>query len=321
MNRSGAAALAMLIVVSLVFAFQNCGGDLKSLGKKNKASITSPGEPDEDGTPPPEPKLDGTCDEMLFEAFKTGFHPKLRTIGCQGCHETGKAKSDSPLADANVNVAFGPFASRGPDRINERLLVEGHNKSTLNYDNQDQAFKESLQNLAKAWHDIEKTCSLGDLSALTSEKQVDIFVQSPDPKNEACGLGDPLKSITQSFMDLTWDLGTVRQDLAGVKIRLTVMANNPKDIGPNVCAHQGYLSGDVTIITPVKLHIENVRILLNGNSYSVNTFMVVRDIPINTTVGTQLISSASGGFAVFASGSTKYEDKWSISIERIERVP
>jgi len=287
--------ISILITGSVLLSSQACGPQYK-VWRKDDVSTKS------------------ACDLALFEEFQTTFHPLVRTIGCQNCHTPGGQKEDAPFAQQDPWAAFYDFKKRGPSGIEQRIQ-EGHNQASLGYDQANLA--PILASYATGWKNVESTCDLGGLAVLTDTKTSQIFDPAGIDDLAKCGLGDPLRADHLSYQAVTWDLGQFRQDLAGITVKISVKAESAANIAGQICAHLGYRAGNVTIASAKKLRVKNIRILLNGNSYNVNTFMVEREVPAGATAF-QLIESSTGGFAVFDSGTAKAADKWSLIIEKME---
>lgn len=256
----------------------------------------------------------GACDAALIQTFARTYQPLLRTVGCQNCHAAGGLRSDLPFADSDMYAAFSAFKSRGPMRINSRIQ-EGHQQQVLGYSYSN--LQPYLQSYLNEWNTVQASCSIGGAAVMTPGQSSNIFTPADIDDLNKCGVGDPLRTDHLNYQVLTWDLGAIRPDLAGVTLKISVKADSPVNIGGNICAHTGYRAGNVTISTTKALHLNNLQIYLNGSSYNVTTFMIDRNVPANST-DFKLIDSMSGGFGVFNSGSAKAADKWSVYVDRIE---
>jgi hypothetical protein len=293
--------LIALILGSAGMLYQSCGMPFKALGEAEQSSL----------------KSDSTCDEVMSREFGRGYHQLVRRFNCQNCHAPGGLKADAPFAQSSLSAAFSDFKNRGPLRINSRF-AENHNASVLNYTYTPQLETE-LRGLQADWSNAENSCATAGTSVLTTGKSADIFVASLIGDINHCGVGDPLITTHDKFTGITFDLGTARADLTGVSIKIMIKAESPTTIGANICAHQGYRAGNVTVTSSKKLRLKNLRIQLNGNNFGVNTFQIEREILAGAS-NVQLIESLNGGYGVFSSGSAKASDQWSLFIENLEVI-
>lgn len=287
-----------LLIIITAIAAQGCGPQFKVWRVDDRASKSA-------------------CDMALIEQFESTYHPLLRATGCHNCHAPNRQKADAPFAQEDVWAAFNDFKRRGPQRIQDRV-AEGHNQSVLGYSTGN--LMPVLEAYKSDWETVEATCALGMTAVLTDAQTSQIFDPAGIDDLAKCGLGDPLRADHLNFQVITWDLGLFRPDLAGVTLKISVKAEEPANIAGQICAHKGYRAGNAVIASPKSLKLKNLKILLNGENYDVNTFMVERAIPAGSTAF-QLINSSSGGFGIFDSGSAKAADKWSVIIEKLEILP
>jgi hypothetical protein len=289
-----------LILGAAGMLFQSCGTPFEPAGegKEDQTSKSS------------------TCDEVMKGQFARGYYPLVRRFNCQSCHAPGGLKSDAPFAQGDLANAFADFKNRGPLKINSRF-AEGHNASVLGYTYTTQLETE-LRGLQTDWAAAENSCASSGTSVLTAGQEAgDLYLTAKIGNLNDCGIGDPLRPTHESFPGLTFDLGQARPDLAGISLKVRIKAESPATIGGNICAHQGYRAGNITVTTDKRIRIKNLRILLNGNSYEVNTFLIEREFQAGAS-NAQMIESLNGGYGVFNSGSAKASDKWSIFIENLE---
>ncbi len=296
---------SLLILTCGLLIFQNCGSSFSTSGQRQNGTFNSLAD----------------CDGPLSQAFLRGYYPLVRRIGCNQCHSAGQAKADAAFADNDPMAALAVFKRITADNINARF-AQGHNSATLGYSTTDQTLTQQLGTLLTEWKQISGACKLGQTSVKTGNGKTQIFDPAglDDPNHLKCGLGDPLKTDHLNFGTVEFDASLNRPDLAGVKIKIQVQANTPATIGGNICAHQGYLAGNLTITTTKALYLKGARILLNGESYNVNTFLVERMIPANST-DYKIIQSPSGGFAIYDNGSCRNIDQWSVSIDTLYEMP
>lgn len=292
---------AVAVLTACAVLYQDCGSAKHSEHRLETADVNS------------------ACDQQLLDVFSKQYHPMLRRIGCHQCHAPGGQKSDSPFAQELPSLAYLDFKTRGPNKINNRIQ-DGHKASEIQYSNTDQHLLTEIETYLTSWQTIENTCGLNSQSLKTSDKSVPLYRPETLDDITKCGLGDPLKENHEQFSSLEWNLGELRLDLDGVKVSVVIKPNLPMSIGGNLCGHQGYRAGGLMVTTTKALTIRNVRLLLNGNNYDSNMYLVERSVPAGA-VNFKIIDTASGGFSVYESGSCRLSDQWSIYFEFIAPLP
>lgn len=301
-------SVVVLSILALVAAlsFQNCGPSF--VNTEESATI--------------ETKLEA-CDEALLLEFAATYHKTLRRIGCNNCHAPGGQRFDAAFAQDDQILAFLEFKKRGSATINARIQ-DGHNSSLPSgqvlYSNTDPGLLKEIDDHLKKYQGVERTCSGGAKSITAPPKQATIFDPAKVNDINHCGIGDPLTTAGANGQTLTWDLGAIRPDLAGVQVSIEISPDAPASFPPNICAHTGYRAGDVKITTAKALQLKNLRIFMNGNHFGVNTFMLTRTVPAGS-MNYKMVDSLSGGYGVYDSGSCKQADQWSFAIESIEVQP
>lgn len=298
----------------LIVSFQNCG---------KYQAIDASGD---------SPLRSSDCDEQSFVYFESTFYQKFREVGCNNCHSQSNLLN---FVAEDARVAYSNFSERASSDFINKISLESHQQSVLNYDKS--ALVEALTLYTSELKSMKQTCDpLSDLAHTTAVKTAGFFDGPGGDSDTRCGFNDPILvenilapySTDQPKTDtLEWDLGAEDSRLAGVLVRIDVSPEKPQGFpigSPNyACPNQdGYQVGALRFVSTInRINLKNVSVILNGSDQE-NLHHFGVDLELGPGDGEVYMLSGSGGFTIYTMVGQPIlkSDTWQIQIETIKTI-
>lgn len=268
-----------------MLCFQNCQGYFSTGGVfvQSKGCTASPAE--------------------MEPAYRSTYLPIFFKYSCTECHAPGGEKSDSAFANPDAFSGLTIFRNIGGPIAVEEKLSAGH--QSYNF----QTMKAELDEAKNAWFGAGfGECPSGFYT--TSEKRANFFEPIADPATGKFKVDPAAINVPQTIV---WELDdeTFNPAIPGATVSLQIEAvPGPEDFPSHYVVKNILFNSDST------LEIEGVRVLLNGSTYSQNTWAAAKGFVVGDNAP---LEGAGSQMTIFKGGDELYSrtDSWSISFSSV----